>query len=155
MGRRRSGQQGCTCKPEETVHGATGTDHLSARQRLWSTPSQVHVPHGSQVPHGHIQCLDRLQRDRDLPAHQGFVEHAPAHNGHPLDRDLKYPVLAFSWDCHLKVNLGAEGKGSNHGTGTGLNGHSTKRGGSFLVGSSHARGSPIPLLPSHFQWVRL
>lgn len=78
----------------------------------WPLPScpLAQVPHGSQVPHGNIQRLDGLQRDGDLPADQGLMQHAPAHNSHPFDGDLKYPVLAFPRDRHLKVNLDAEGR---------------------------------------------
>jgi len=94
------------------------------------------------VPHGNIQRLDGLQGHRDLPADQGLVQHAPAHDGHPLDGDLKYPVLAFPRDRHLKVNLGAEGKGKRWW-------HARRHKGTrrFLVGPSARTGLAAPSYP--------
>lgn len=73
--------------------------------------SMTSVPHGGQVSHGHIEGLDRVQRDLQTSTDQRLLQQPPRHLGQPTNGHFKDAIFSFSRDGHLEVNLQHEMKG--------------------------------------------
>ena len=82
--------------------------------------------HGGQVSEHYIHSVDRVGVDGLVElqglgyptARKNLMEQVPAHRGHELHADLKWPVFSpLSWQSHIQVHLHSH---TNTGNGQGV-----------------------------------